>query len=488
MNRDRWRLAAAALLLTGSILGTLVWAETVEIPTYLPAAINNLNRFHAKRMSVGPAYAQATVPNSALLDGNLIISTRLGVGTFTPAYTVDVFASNGARFFGTTGFENAVYLVPSSIDSGLSGLAIGYNQTYNGTPMTNAGFLQAETSGTGYRNLLLNPMGGFVGVHTTSALVPLQIIDDTAGGQRPSLVIQRTSGGGIPGPRIGLMDTNGATPITSPVWAIENLSNAFRLTRQATINGAVTELLRITSAGQVGLGTSSPSARMQIYTPSGRTIRLESASNAETLWAASNNGIGVLAYTQDPGSIGIRSEGATGILGFSGDAYGVGVWANGAYIGLLVEAEDDGVQAYASGTNGIGTYARSENYIGIRASGFDYDFYPNGPGENYGSSSSIRWKTDIHPIEGALEKILQLRGVSFRWDEPHGGHQDIGFIGEEVGPVVPEIVVYEENGVDADGMDYSRLTPILLEAIREQKKRVDQLKSEIAELEKTLAR
>ena len=50
-------------------------------------------------------------------------------------------------------------------------------------------------------------------------------------------------------------------------------------------------------------------------------------------------------------------------------------------------------------------------------------------------------------------------------------------IAEEVGEVLPEIVVYEDNGVDASGLDYSKLTPILVEAVKELKAEVDQLRS-----------
>jgi len=38
-------------------------------------------------------------------------------------------------------------------------------------------------------------------------------------------------------------------------------------------------------------------------------------------------------------------------------------------------------------------------------------------------------------------------------------------IAEEVGKVLPEIVAYEKNGIDADGMDHSKLTPLLVEAV-----------------------
>lgn len=69
------------------------------------------------------------------------------------------------------------------------------------------------------------------------------------------------------------------------------------------------------------------------------------------------------------------------------------------------------------------------------------------------------------PIGEPLEKIAKLSGVYYDWDKVHGGSHDLGMIAEEVGAVLPEIVQYEENGVDAIGMDYSKMTPLLVEAV-----------------------
>jgi len=41
-----------------------------------------------------------------------------------------------------------------------------------------------------------------------------------------------------------------------------------------------------------------------------------------------------------------------------------------------------------------------------------------------------------------------------------GGEHDIGFIAEEIGEVAPEVVTYEENGIDATGVDYDRMVPL----------------------------
>jgi hypothetical protein len=140
-----------------------------------------------------------------------------------------------------------------------------------------------------------------------------------------------------------------------------------------------------------------------------------------------------------------------------------------------------GVYGYAPGGAGRGVvgHADGASGTGVIGNGGLYDFDAFGPGVNYGATSSIRWKNNIVEIDRPLEKIAELRGVYFTWDEEHGGHHDIGMIAEEVGNVLPEIVVYEENGIDADGMDYSMLTPLLVEAVKALLIRVEELENKI---------
>jgi len=80
-----------------------------------------------------------------------------------------------------------------------------------------------------------------------------------------------------------------------------------------------------------------------------------------------------------------------------------------------------------NGVNGIGSFT------GVTGSGNSFDFDAQGTGVNYGATSSIRWKKNIRQIDGALDKILRIRGVYFDWDDDHGGQHDMGFIAEEVG-------------------------------------------------------
>jgi len=188
----------------------------------------------------------------------------------------------------------------------------------------------------------------------------------------------------------------------------------------------------------------------------------------------------------DKGVYGYSNTGGRGVYGWSGSNYGVegtSTTSHGVHgssyssYGVYGINSDSGNFGYIGGSN-IGVY-------GWGGSG-DYDFYAGGPGTNYGATSSIRWKSNVQNIDKPLEKLVSLRGVYFNWDNEHGGHHDVGMIAEEVGKVLPEIVDYEDNGVDAIGMDYSKLTPLLVEAVKQLKAENDLLKQRLDALEKTI--
>ena len=71
------------------------------------------------------------------------------------------------------------------------------------------------------------------------------------------------------------------------------------------------------------------------------------------------------------------------------------------------------------------------------------------------------------------EKVQSLQGVSY--DLKSNGQHQIGLIAEDVGEVIPEVVSYEKNGVDAQGVDYGRLTALLVEATKEQQVEIERL-------------
>ena len=184
-----------------------------------------------------------------------------------------------------------------------------------------------------------------------------------------------------------------------------------------------------------------------------------------------------------------RSESPSGfgVYGLSPKygVYGTATASSGLHYGGFFETENpSGRGIYATSSTSTGSAyggvfeaSNSPDGIGVYANGKKYDFHAAGAGVDYHSASSRRWKNNIIEIDEPLEKLSQLRGIYFNWDEEHGGKHDMGCIAEEIGKVLPEIVVYEDNGIDANGMDYSKLTPLLIEAIKALQKRVEELES-----------
>jgi hypothetical protein len=104
-------------------------------------------------------------------------------------------------------------------------------------------------------------------------------------------------------------------------------------------------------------------------------------------------------------------------------------------------------------------------------------------------NSDIRIKKNIFTIENALEKTLKLRGVEY--DRIDNGDHQLGLIAQEVELVVPDLV-YELDAPSEGSIDYGKesmksvayqnLTALLIEAIKEQQKQIEDLKTDIENL------
>ena len=126
-----------------------------------------------------------------------------------------------------------------------------------------------------------------------------------------------------------------------------------------------------------------------------------------------------------------------------------------------VQFDSFGVGTAASGTTGE-----------IRATNDITSFY----------SSDERLKENIQELDGALDKVKALRGVTFDWKElsdeqketihSHEGH-DLGVIAQEVQAQYPELVTEREHGHLA--VDYAKLTAVLIQAVKELSAKVDEL-------------
>jgi hypothetical protein len=250
-----------------------------------------------------------------------------------------------------------------------------------------------------------------------------------------------------------------------------------------------TERMRINSSGNVGIGTSSiTDSRVQIKGGSNVTTAyydgLKVTSNNETVFTQYNwNGINgnstLLFATGGSERMRITSGGEVLLAGLTDNT------PNGEpATGQLVSYSDGSKYAIlvaANSTSGRSMIAFSN------PNGIVGEIVSSGSSTAYNTSSDYRLKENVVPMEGALDRVDALKPSRFNFIADADKTVD-GFIAHEVQAIVPEAVTGEKDAVDADGnpiyqgIDQSKLVPLLVGAIQELKNIVDQQQIEIETL------
>ena len=99
------------------------------------------------------------------------------------------------------------------------------------------------------------------------------------------------------------------------------------------------------------------------------------------------------------------------------------------------------------------------------------------------SASDRRLKENITPISNALDKVSKIGGYEFDWNDKQTvweeGKHDVGVIAQEVLEVVPEATKERKDGYL--GVDYEKLIPVLIQAIKEQQAQIEGLQKLLKE-------
>lgn len=137
---------------------------------------------------------------------------------------------------------------------------------------------------------------------------------------------------------------------------------------------------------------------------------------------------------------------------------------------------------------GVGGVTEINSTVGINApapvgSSFDLDVLNDIECNMLSEDSDRRLKSDIVPIEGALDKIMALEGVSYK--KIRTQREELGFIAQDIQRVLPEVVLGSEENYYS--VRYTGVVPVLVEAMQEQQAEIEARDAQIEQLETRLA-
>jgi hypothetical protein len=260
----------------------------------------------------------------------------------------------------------------------------------------------------------------------------------------------------------------------------------------ATNNG--TTAVTIDTSQNVGIGTTSPAAKLHV---SGATRIADSSDSANriTIGVGANAPYGNASISTTTAGLAIVAEGA-GNMTFSnngsermritsGGALCVGTTSATGAVRFIVESDTTTLNPMTV-SNTRSTASTDYSILFYRNGSIVGSVQTSLSATSFVTSSDYRLKENIAPMTGALAKVAQLNPVTYTWKST--GETSQGFIAHELQAVVPDCVTGEKDAVDADGnikpqgVDTSFLVATLTAAIQELKAELDATKAEVQAL------
>jgi hypothetical protein len=314
-------------------------------------------------------------------------------------------------------------------------------------------------------------MQGNVGIGTTSPTNLLHV--NNTSGTLAGLRVDAVAATGGNGGGIVINTTSASNHLMFEVGGVQKWVQYVNGTDLRFYSGG--DKVTITNGGNVGIGTTAPAFD----------------GNTSTFLA-------VNAGSNSYGEIGIGASVSTNVnvggLNFYNSALGVsnkriaGIWSS---TGSANNSGDLEFYTYNAGTQNSASILISSTGAIFMAT------MANSIGDSnvcfstttkqvtyYGAScipSDMRLKKNIVTLNNALDKVTQMRGVTFNWKDPQRGtEQQVGVVAQEIEKIYPQLVVTDSNGTK--GVSYDRLTGPLIEAVKELKSLFDTDHDGIAKL------
>ncbi|HOS83792.1 MAG TPA: tail fiber domain-containing protein, partial [Bacteroidales bacterium] len=520
---------SAATLTTARLINGTSFNGSVDITVPLNSTTDNANA-----STMYPIWTTGAGNNQASIS-----TTKLSFVPSTGILSATGFAGSGAAL---TDIPNSA-LTYSSITIGTTAINLGASSTTLGglTSVTSTSFTGDLTGNATSATTASNIAGGAGGsipyqtaANTTALLAngtAGQVLTSSGGTNAPTWSSISAPIGANPTTSIGLTATNGtattfmrsdAAPALdvsiTPTWTGAHIWSAlgtFNLGLNAS--GAAINLNNSSDfATNINTGTST--GQINIGGSAAQTINIGNGAAAKTVAIGSTNTTSTTTINAGSGNITMTAPSTTiqtntatddqlrllpyigGAGRFAGTITSLDLTANRTWTLpdasgtiLLSGGLSSSAVPYWTGTAFADSRTWSNGtqlYIGSATlPAFTYDCEINGTfkTQKIYHSSDARWKQNILPINNALSKVQQLRGVSYEWKteefpEKHFSKgTQIGLIAQEVEAVLPELVNTDTEGYKA--VEYANVVAVLIEAIKEQQTIIDAQKREIEQLQ-----
>jgi hypothetical protein len=446
----------------------------------------------------------------------------LGVGTNVPNANITSFSTTPAFQFKAAGTAPAITFSNTITSASLAcvfGLATANNHFITGTAAGDMAIANQSTSagaiifGTGTFEKMRMSSGGNFGIGTSNPTSKLTVAGDatiSAG------TISAFSFGVNSNSTFAFGSLNGRRAV---IFAHETIGDSGlqfgwdTVDKTGIIAGSATSVgcgidfytfngsswgnrMRVTKDGNVGIGTSNPTANLTIYNATVPYMNLKNASSGTygTVFGFADSSGNAEIWNYDNGYLRFATNGTERMRITSGGNVLIGTTDSAINSGVGIKLLNDS-NKHISAVSTDSTNANGESFIMYSTGAAAYRFYVGWGGTIYATSpvisgiSDIRLKENIRDIKFGLKEIMLLKPRDFDWKEGKGKNikNDRGFIAQEFEKVFPDLIDIAKDPVKEGETPYKTirqdLIPVLVKAIQEQTQIIKDLEARIKQLE-----